>query len=69
MGRSGPVPDRADTEAVELRPTPESRRIAQFTAAGSLLIAIAAVTIAVATSPSAALRAAPPRIAIAPRAT
>jgi hypothetical protein len=46
MARSGRAPKGADTQSVELHPTPESWRVALLTAVGSLAITIAALVIA-----------------------
>lgn len=69
MRRSGVVPQPADNDAVELHPTPESWRVALFTAAGSLVIAVAAVTLALATNPSAAFVVAAVLVVVAALAT
>jgi hypothetical protein len=69
MRRSGPVPQRVDTDAVELHPTPESWRVALFTAIGSLAIAITAATIAAVTSPAAVVVGAAVLVVIAALAT
>jgi hypothetical protein len=69
MRRSGAVPRRADTDAVELHPTPESWRVALFTAIGSLVIAVAAATLAFATSPPVALSVAAVLVLLAALAT
>jgi Bacterial PH domain len=47
MYPSGAGPEHADAHAVELHPTPESRRIALLTAAGSFGIAVVATIVAV----------------------